>query len=323
MLSTKPSKTSQGYDHIFWVIVDRLHLSSANLPPMRETDPLDNTCTDAVLKDGVTTAWEYLSLNIRVDRDRDSHQILEVTSEALGTKFGYEYAYIHIRNGPKRVGPFQNSRRICCCACAIDFEGKPVEIVGVRFKPVESEADPISHKGSWKLQDEEVLSSRGSVEGGPIQEEVTHTRPKNAPSYKCCIIHRMVAAIEPKTIQKALQISGALTDEAMRNGSIKKVEKRGNVGEPSKDKNGRDDNKRTRTGNAFATTVSPKPTVRACYECGSTDHVRPACPSWNRAQGPGENRPNQVAASNGGHGRGNQGNQARGRAFMLGAEEAR
>ncbi|GJZ84605.1 putative reverse transcriptase domain-containing protein [Tanacetum coccineum] len=33
--------------------------------------------------------------------------------------------------------------------------------------------------------------------------------------------------------------------------------------------------------------------------------------------------PNQVAANNGGQGRGNQGNQARGRAFMLGAEEAR
>ncbi|GKE50147.1 putative reverse transcriptase domain-containing protein [Tanacetum coccineum] len=131
-------------------------------------------------------------------------------------------------------------------------------------------------------------------------------------------IRGIVAATEPKTIQKAVQISGALTDEAVRNGSIKKVEKRGNVGEPSKDKNGKDDNKRTRTGNAFATTVNhvgrentghlvkdcrgvPKnmnpvnarnPTVRACYECGSTDHVR------------------------------NQGNQARGRAFMLGAEEA-
>ncbi|GJU78430.1 putative reverse transcriptase domain-containing protein [Tanacetum coccineum] len=39
---------------------------------------------------------------------------------------------------------------------------------------------------------------------------------------------------------KAVQISGALTDEAVRNGSIKKVEKRGNVGEPSKDKNGMD-----------------------------------------------------------------------------------
>ncbi|GJS67390.1 hypothetical protein Tco_0681954 [Tanacetum coccineum] len=139
----------------------------------------------------------------------------------------------------------------------------------------------------------------------------------------------MVAATELKTIQKAVQISGALTDEAVRNGSIKKVEKIGIVGEPSKDKNGRDDNKRTRTGNVFASTINsvgrentgtwPKcticnsyhapegpyrtcyknvnrpghlakdcrgvprnvnpvnarnPTVRACYECGSTDHVR-------------------------------------------------
>ncbi|GJW37540.1 putative reverse transcriptase domain-containing protein [Tanacetum coccineum] len=158
-------------------------------------------------------------------------------------------------------------------------------------------------------------------------------------------IHEMVAATEPKTIHKAVQISGALIDEAVRTGSIKKVEKRGNVREPSKDKNGRDDNKRTKTGNAFATTTNPiggestgawpkcttynsyhapggpcrtyfncnrlsylakdyrgvrrnvnplnarNPTVRACYECGSTDHVR------------------------------NQGNQVRGRAFMLGAEK--
>ncbi|GJR77309.1 putative reverse transcriptase domain-containing protein [Tanacetum coccineum] len=102
--------------------------------------------------------------------------------------------------------------------------------------------------------------------------------------------------------------------------SIKKVEKRGNMGEPSKDRNGRDDNKRTKTGNAFATTVNPvgrentgtwpkgvlrnvnhvnarNLTVRACYECGSIDHFR-------------------------GQGRGNQGNQARGRPFMLGVEEA-
>ncbi|GJS61742.1 putative reverse transcriptase domain-containing protein [Tanacetum coccineum] len=172
-------------------------------------------------------------------------------------------------------------------------------------------------------------------------------------------------------------ISGALTDEAVRNGSIKKIEKRGNVREPSKDKNGRDDNKRTRTGNAFATTANPvgrenmgawpkcttcnsyhapggpcrtcfncnrpghlakdcrsmsrnvnpvnarNPTVRACYECGSTDHVRSTCPRLNMAQGPKGNRPKQVAANNGGQGHGNQGNQARGRAFVLGAEEAR
>ncbi|GJR87992.1 putative reverse transcriptase domain-containing protein [Tanacetum coccineum] len=159
-------------------------------------------------------------------------------------------------------------------------------------------------------------------------------------------IYRMVVATEPKTIQKAVQISSVLTDEAMRNGLIKRVKKRGNVGEPSKDKNHWDDNKRTRTENAFATTVNlvgrentstwtkcticnsyhapggpyhtcfncnclshlvkdckgvarnlnpinaRNPIVRVCYECGSTDHVR------------------------------NQGNQARGRAFMLGAEEA-
>ncbi|GJW88494.1 hypothetical protein Tco_0163834 [Tanacetum coccineum] len=70
-------------------------------------------------------------------------------------------------------------------------------------------------------------------------------------------IRGMVAATEPKTMQKAVQISGALTDEAVRNGSIKKVKKRGNVGETRKDKNDRDDNKRTRTGNVFATTVNP------------------------------------------------------------------
>ncbi|GJV98569.1 hypothetical protein Tco_1553821 [Tanacetum coccineum] len=68
----------------------------------------------------------------------------------------------------------------------------------------------------------------------------------------------MVVAMEPKTMQKAVQIFGALTDEAVMNGSIKKVKKRGNVGEHSKDKNGRDDNKRTRTGNAFSTTATPQ-----------------------------------------------------------------
>nr|GEV68930.1 hypothetical protein [Tanacetum cinerariifolium] len=162
-----------------------------------------------------------------------------------------------------------------------------------------------------------------------------------------------------------------------RNGSIKMVEKRGNVGEPSKDKNGRDDNKRTRTGNAFATTINPvgrenagawpkcatcnsyhaprgpcrtcfncnlpghltkdcrdvprnvnpvnarNPHVRACYECGSTDHVRSACLRWNRVQGPKGNCPNQVVSNDEGRGRRNQENQARGREFMLGAEEAR
>ncbi|GJZ84498.1 putative reverse transcriptase domain-containing protein [Tanacetum coccineum] len=53
------------------------------------------------------------------------------------------------------------------------------------------------------------------------------------------------------------------------------------------------------------------PTVRACYECGSTDHVRSACPRLNRAQGPKVNHPNQVADNNEASGSyGNQGNQS-------------
>ncbi|GJR41404.1 putative reverse transcriptase domain-containing protein [Tanacetum coccineum] len=128
------------------------------------------------------------------------------------------------------------------------------------------------------------------------------------------------------------------------------------MGEPSKDKNDRDDNKRTRTGNAFATIANPvgrenvgawpkcttcnsyhapggpyricfncnhpgylakdcrsvprnvnpviarNLNVKACYECGSTKHVRSACPRWNRVQGPRGNCPNQVVANNEGQG---------------------
>nr|GEW85815.1 hypothetical protein [Tanacetum cinerariifolium] len=150
-------------------------------------------------------------------------------------------------------------------------------------------------------------------------------------------------------------------------------------GEPSKDRNGRDDKKRTRTGNAFATTsnlvrrentgTEPKCTTYnfyhppeapcricfncnrpghhakdcrvvprnvnplnarnlaaargACFECGGTDHYKSACPRLNRAQGPRVNHLKQALAIDGGQGRGNNGNQARERAFMLGAEEAR
>ncbi|GJX28176.1 putative reverse transcriptase domain-containing protein, partial [Tanacetum coccineum] len=148
-------------------------------------------------------------------------------------------------------------------------------------------------------------------------------------------------------------------------------------GEPSKDRNGREDNKRTRTRNAFSTTTNlvrkentgtaPKcttynfhhppetpcrtcfncnrpghfakdckvvprnvnpinarnPTARTCYECGSTDHFKASCPRLNQAQRLGGNHHNKVVDANGGQGHGNNGNQARGRAFMLGADEAR
>nr|GEX26115.1 hypothetical protein [Tanacetum cinerariifolium] len=43
---------------------------------------------------------------------------------------------------------------------------------------------------------------------------------------------------------------------------------------------------------------NPAPAHRSCYECGSTHHLKSACPRLNRAQGPRENRPNQVVANN-------------------------
>nr|GEY36440.1 retrotransposon protein, putative, Ty3-gypsy subclass [Tanacetum cinerariifolium] len=52
-----------------------------------------------------------------------------------------------------------------------------------------------------------------------------------------CCIRGMVAATGPTTIQKVVQKAGALTDEAIRNGSLKKnPEKKGNSGETSRDK---------------------------------------------------------------------------------------
>ncbi|GJR09975.1 reverse transcriptase domain-containing protein [Tanacetum coccineum] len=66
--------------------------------------------------------------------------------------------------------------------------------------------------------------------------------------------HELARLIPHLVTPESRKIESALIDEAVRNGSIKK---RGNMGEPSKDKNGRDDNKRTRTGNAFAMTANP------------------------------------------------------------------
>nr|GEY54695.1 reverse transcriptase domain-containing protein [Tanacetum cinerariifolium] len=80
-------------------------------------------------------------------------------------------------------------------------------------------------------------------------------------------IRRMVAATEPPTIQNAILKAGVLTDEAVRNGSLKKSgEKIGNGEEPSKERNVKGDNKRARTEKVFATITNP---VRKEYT-GST-----------------------------------------------------
>ncbi|GJS29774.1 putative reverse transcriptase domain-containing protein [Tanacetum coccineum] len=150
----------------------------------------------------------------------------------------------------------------------------------------------------------------------------------------------MVATAELMTIQKAVHIAGTLTDEALRNGSIKKnPEKRGNGGEPSKDRNRRDDNKRTKTRNAFASIINPvrrdnmgttskcttcnfyhppEASCRTCFNCNCPRHLANDCRVVHRNVNPINVRNPAVAHG----GRRNNGNQERGWAIMLGAEEA-
>ncbi|GJY79734.1 putative reverse transcriptase domain-containing protein, partial [Tanacetum coccineum] len=109
----------------------------------------------------------------------------------------------------------------------------------------------------------------------------------------------MVAATEPKNIQKAMQISCALTDEAVRKRSIKKLRKEevwenlARIGVEGMIIRGLGLLCRTcynyncpghlaRDCRSVPRNVNPvnarNPTVRAYNECGSIDHVRPACP---------------------------------------------
>nr|GEZ00567.1 hypothetical protein [Tanacetum cinerariifolium]GEZ05073.1 hypothetical protein [Tanacetum cinerariifolium] len=162
-------------------------------------------------------------------------------------------------------------------------------------------------------------------------------------------------ATKPTTIQSVVLKAGMLTHKAIRNRSLKKnIEKRGNDGESSRNKNARDDSKRSRTSRAFATITSdpvkkkytssaPKyttcnyhhPSEKTCHLCTSINcfgHFAMDCKVGPRMV-------NQVNARNptvareacfecGGtyHYKAvyprNSDNQARGRAFMLGAKEA-
>ncbi|GJW93322.1 putative RNA-directed DNA polymerase [Tanacetum coccineum] len=133
-------------------------------------------------------------------------------------------------------------------------------------------------------------------------------------------IRGMVAATEPTTIQSVILKARVLTDEAIRNGSLRKnTEKRGNGGELSRDGNVKDDNKRSKTRRAFAKTTNP---VMKEY----IGHFAKDCRAGPRIVNP-LNAKNVTAASGacfecGGQGHGNNGNPARGRTFVMGAEEA-
>nr|GEV85431.1 hypothetical protein [Tanacetum cinerariifolium] len=133
-------------------------------------------------------------------------------------------------------------------------------------------------------------------------------------------IRGMVAAMEPKTIQKTIQIAGTLTDEALRNGSIKRTMRREEMGENL-----------LRIGMKGRITkelglemplLQPQPLLgektRVRYlsvpPVTLTIHLRNVNPI---------NARNPIVRACYEYGRGNQGNKERGKEFMLGAEEAR
>ncbi|GJT27072.1 reverse transcriptase domain-containing protein [Tanacetum coccineum] len=70
--------------------------------------------------------------------------------------------------------------------------------------------------------------------------------------------------------------------------------------------------------NAINSTNKP----RVCYECGSSDHFCNTCPNLNKTSGQVQSNPNQAFSIGGNNFNcGNNGNQAWGRAFALGANE--
>ncbi|GKD72766.1 reverse transcriptase domain-containing protein [Tanacetum coccineum] len=133
-------------------------------------------------------------------------------------------------------------------------------------------------------------------------------------------IRGMVAVMEPTTIQSAILKARVLIDEAIRNGSLKKnTEKRGNGGEPSRDGNVKDDNKRSKTGRVFATTTNPvrkeytgaapkctncnfhhnpKMPYRMCTNCNRLGHFAKDCRAGPRMVNPLNPR-NLIAARGG------------------------
>ncbi|GJW79740.1 putative reverse transcriptase domain-containing protein [Tanacetum coccineum] len=167
--------------------------------------------------------------------------------------------------------------------------------------------------------------------------------------------HELARLVHHLVTPKTKRIERVLTDEAVRNGSLKRTdERRGDDGESSKEGNVKGDNKRARTGKVFATITNPvrkeymgsapkctncnfhhnpETPCRACMNCNHLGH-------FAKDHGAGPKMVNPLNSKNstttrgacyecgalaieGGQVHANNGNPACGRAFVMGAKEAR
>nr|GEX79847.1 reverse transcriptase domain-containing protein [Tanacetum cinerariifolium] len=152
-------------------------------------------------------------------------------------------------------------------------------------------------------------------------------------------IRGMLRATQPTTIQSTILTAEILTDEAVRYGTLTKGnDKRKEMEESSKQGSTWKDNNKFKNGSGFVATVPPRndnvniypkqvahvnavrmgQNQRACYECGSLDHLRYDCPKWKQATRQARN----PLALEGNRNTRNNGNQARGREFNGNAVEA-
>ncbi|GJR06392.1 putative reverse transcriptase domain-containing protein [Tanacetum coccineum] len=116
-------------------------------------------------------------------------------------------------------------------------------------------------------------------------------------------IRGMVATTEPKTIEKAMQIYSALTDEAVEMDQLRRKREYGYL-------------PKCTTCNSYHAPGGP---CRTCFNCNRPGHLAKDCRGHKDWKEIVQTKLLLIM----GEGHGNQWNQARGRAFMLGAEEAR
>ncbi|KAJ9566774.1 hypothetical protein OSB04_002740 [Centaurea solstitialis] len=169
------------------------------------------------------------------------------------------------------------------------------------------------------------------------------------------VIRGNVTAADPKTLQEAVNLANRLTNNVVRSGTFPNDSVKGKrkMEEPVRSKFGQRVNKYRKVARNFGI-QTPTPEKgkgpqrvcdrchqqhkgrcitcfkcnqaghvaqdcktgqrRACYECGSPDHYRNTCPKRNQ-----RSDANPTPPAN----QGNRGGMARGRAFVIGAEEAK